>query len=605
MSQLPWQAWATLAVVLGMFALLLLGTIATEAVLLAALTVLVLTGVVDAGTALGGFANGGLATVAVLYVVVAGLRDTGALGLLARGWLRQPSTIARARWRIMLPIAAASAVMNNTPLVAAALPVVIGWARRWRLPVSALLLPLSYAAILGGVCTLIGTSTNIIVAGLLETQARSGADVPTLGFFTLTPVGLVVAACGLAWVALAARRWLGTRDASLPDAGDPRTYFVELTVLAGGAIDGLTIEDAGLRHLPGGYLADVERDGELLAAVAPELRLRGDDRLAFVGDLESILDLRRKPGLAQGAAEAARTPRARTLVEAVVSDHSPLLGQSIRDAQFRTRYNAVVVGLARSGERVVRRFGDVVLQKGDLLLLDALPAFLEQQRHARDFYLVSGVPQSEPPRHTRAPLALVILVVFMAGASLAEQWSFLARFDIGIFHVALAAALAMIAGGCTSFENALKTVDWPVVLAIGASIGVGAAVDDSGLAAAAARVLGLLAGADNPWLALAGVYAATLLATELLSNNAAAVLMLPIALSIAGALEVSPLPFVIVLTVAASCGFATPLGYQTHLMVFGPGGYRTSDFLRVGLPLDVIAGVVTVFVTPWVAPFHP
>jgi di/tricarboxylate transporter len=288
------------------------------------------------------------------------------------------------------------------------------------------------------------------------------------------------------------------------------------------------------------------------------------------------------------------SPRShRCLIEAVVSDTCPLAGRSVRDGRFRTVYNAAVIAVARNGERLPGKIGDVVLRAGDTLLLEAHPWFADRYRDSRDFFLLSPVGDSAPPRHHRAWVAVAIL----AGMVVA-----VATGALGLLNAALLAAGLMLLTGCCSGPGARRAVDWQVLVVIGAALCLGRAVQNSGAAAAPAPGVIGLAGA-SPWLALALVYAVTMICTEVLSNSAAAALVFPIALATAQGLGADVMPFVMAITIAASCGFATPFGYQTHLMVYGPGGYRFTDFLRVGVPLNLLVGVVTVVLAPVWWPF--
>jgi di/tricarboxylate transporter len=252
-----------------------------------------------------------------------------------------------------------------------------------------------------------------------------------------------------------------------------------------------------------------------------------------------------------------------------------------------------VIAVARNGERIQKKIGDIVLRPGDTLLLEAHPSFADQQRNSRDFFLVSRLENSQPPRHDRAFLALAILVGMVLAVALT---------NIGMFTAAMVAAGLMLLTRCCTVSLARRSVDWEVLLAIAASFGISAALEKTGAAQLVAdNLIGLAAG--NPWATLAMVYLVTLIATELITNNAAAALMFPLAIATAGHLEVNAMPFVIAVMMAASAGFATPIGYQTNLMVYGPGGYRFSDYMRVGVPLDLLIGVVTVVLAPLVWKF--
>jgi di/tricarboxylate transporter len=400
------------------------------------------------------------------------------------------------------------------------------------------------------------------------------------------------ALAGIGYILLASRWLLPDNRTSPALEENPREYTIEMLVQPGSPIDGRTIEDAGLRHLPGLYVASVERSGEVIVAVPPTHRLIGDDRLVFVGIVDSIVDLQRFRGLLPATDDVHQlgTPRHnRSLVEAVVSSTSPLVGQTIRDARFRTRYGAVVIAVHRAGERIEGKIGDIRLRGGDMLLLEAPPSFAETYRHSWDFFLVSPVANSQPRSHEKGWIALTILGAFIA----------LAASDIlSEFNAALLAAIAMGLTGCVSAGDAKRSIDWSTLIAIAAALGIGRMVESTGLAAeASARLIPMFQPFGDLGV-LAGVYLLVLIFTEILTNNAAAALTFPVAYAVSQDMGMNLMPFAVVIAVAASAGFATPLGYQTHLMVYGPGGYRFKDFVRIGIPLDILVMIVALALTP-------
>ncbi len=592
LSVMPWQAWLAVAVTIAAFLGNALTSLPADIVFLGAAAVLFLSGVLDEKAALAGFSNSGMVTVGVLYIVVTGLQQTGALQWVSSQVLGMPKTPARALVRLMMPVMGASAFLNNTPVVAMLIPVVNEWCRKLRLSPSKLMIPLSYAAIFGGLCSLIGTSTNLVVNGLLI-DATQG---PGLKLFDIAWVGVPCALAGFLFLLVTQRWLLPDRQAILSDADDLRQYTVEMGVVPNSALVGKTVEKAGLRHLPDLYLAEIRRGSQVIPAVGSQEILQANDQLSFVGVIDSVLDLQRIQGLqpASDQIDKLDSPRTeRCLIEAVVSNTCPVLGQTIRESQFRTRYNAVVVAVARNGHRLKEKIGDIRLQAGDTLLLETASSFVSERRISRDFYLISTVPDSEPIRYERSRLAFALTGMMVLLAAIG--W-------LSMLQAAVLAAVGMIVFGCCSPAQAMRSIDWSVLLVIAAALALGQALDSSGAAEAIATGFVRLAG-TNPWWVLVAIYTVTTVMTEIITNNAAAALIFPIAFSLAKQLDVSYLPFVIAIMVAASASFATPIGYQTNLMVYGPGGYKFSDFMRVGIPLNILFGIVTVFVVPFVYPF--
>ncbi|MEX1081408.1 MAG: SLC13 family permease [Halofilum sp. (in: g-proteobacteria)] len=589
---MDFEAGLTVAVVVGIFVLLTSTRMATDMVFLAGVGILMVGGVLAPAEAFAGLGNTGLVTVGVLYVVVAGVDDTGGIRWIVQHVLGRPTSLGNAQGKLMAPVAAMSAFLNNTPVVAMLIPAVRDWARKYDLSVSKLMIPLSYAAILGGTCTLIGTSTNLVINGLLvERMPELG-----LGMFELAWVGIPVTLVGIAFIQLTSRWLLPERRAAVTQFSEPREYSVEMLVDESGALVGKSIEEAGLRHLPGVYLVEIDRPDSVVPAVSPREILRAGDRLVFAGVPESVVELQKINGLTPATDQVFKLEGARSqrmMFEAVVSDQCRLLGRSIREGHFRTCYNAVVIAVARRGQRLRHKLGDIVLEPGDTLLLEARRSFIEQQKNSREFLLISGLEDSTPPKHERAPWALALLGVMVGTVTLG--W-------LSMLEAAMLTAAAMLISRCTSVERARESIDWSVLLVIAAAFGIGTALQTTGLAASTAHAMIDLAG-SAPWINLVAIYVATALFTALITNNAAAVLMFPIALAVANDLGVSPMPFMVAVMFAASASFATPIGYQTNLMVFGPGGYHFADFLRIGIPLNLVTGAIAAALIPFIWPF--
>ena len=588
-----WQAALTAAVVFCTLAALLFGQRAPDMAMIGGVVMLLAAGVLTPDEAFKGMSNEGMLTVAALFVVAAAVERTGALASLVDRALGRPTSLGSAQRRTMIAPAVLSAFMNNTPVVALMVPAIRDWAKKHRLSVSQLLMPMNAAVILGGLCTLIGTSTNVVVSGLVA--AKTGR---TLGMFEITWLGVPLLAAGLVYLLVASKsRWLlKDRRPAMSQSDDPRSYSLEMLVEPGSPLVGRSIEEAGLRGLEGLFLMEIDRGGHVMAAVAPSERLEAGDRLVFVGVVDSVVELQKIRGLRPATDQVFQLdgPRSeRVLLEAVVSNTCPLVGGTIRAGRFRSTYDAVVIAVARNGERVEMKIGDIVLEPGDTLLLEASPSFLERQRSNRDFYLVSEVSGSTPPRHDKAWIACTVLAAMVLAATLEL---------VPMVAAAFVAAAVVVAFGCISSSEARRSIEWESLLLIAASFGLAKAMEKTGLDESIARST-IAAAGNDPRMVLAAIYLVTMLFTELMSNNAAAVLIFPIAWQTAADMGVQPMPFVMAITVAASCGFATPMGYQTNLMIYGPGGYKFSDYVRFGGPLNLIVMAITVLLAPLIWPF--
>lgn len=595
-----WEPWFAVAVALLLLGGLVFRLAPTELLAVACLALLMLVADLTGSPrlpspteAVSGFGNPALITVGLLFAVVAGLDYTGGTQL-ATGWLLgKARSLLDGQLRLLVPAATLSGFLNNTALVAALLPVVGDLSKRTGVSSSRYLLPLSYAAILGGMCTLFGTSTNLLVYQLYQER---GDDA--IGFFTPGWVGLPAALIGVLYILIATKHLLPERRPAVSTSDDPRQYTVEMTVTPEGPLVGRTIEDAGLRHLPGLYLAEIQRAGEVLPAVGPAEKLQAGDLLILVGNLDSVVDLQKLRGLTPATDQTRKLNVPawhRQLIETVVSPRCPLVGKTIREGKFRTRYRAAVIAVARGAERLPGKLGDVQLEAGDVLLLEAPTRFLTDHRNSQDFFLMSRVPGGEVRRPERAWLSLGVLLLMVIAA---------ATQVIAVVTAALAAAIAMVVLRCCTLREARRAVDGSILLVIGALIGIGQAMDRSGAAHEIANWLLTFAG-QNPLATLAVLYLATLVTTELITNNAAALLMFPIAISAAGGLQLEATPFIIAIMIGASASFATPFGYQTNLMVYGVGGYRMSDYVRFGLPLNALVFVVAMITIPLVWGFQP
>jgi di/tricarboxylate transporter len=641
------QIFFAVAVIVAVFATMQLRRNApTEVLFCLALVAFVLFGLIEPKLAWDGFADEGVIAIAGLLVVSAALRSSGVLDALGRSLLGKVTSERGAVGRLAMVVVASSAFLLNTAIVAMLMPMVIGWCRQRNVAPSRLLLPLSYLAILGGVCTLVGTSTNFVVNGMLQKVSQDvgqlieaeqvnlppedmqvhaqelrtryrlswlkaqQSQLQPMGLTDISWVGVPCAIVGALLLVFLGSRLLPNRTELLDSLEDKRReYLVEMLVTQGCGLIGKTVEEGGLRHLPGLFLIEIDRNGDIIGPVSPNDRIFENDRLVFTGVVATIIDLEKIPGLVPAAdinyEIAPAKAAARSLVEVVLSPSSPLVGSTIRQANFRQHYGAAVVAVHRNGERLPTKIGDIELTAGDTLLLQTQQGFVRSFRTRPDFYLVSSVEGSDGRRHDKLLLAAALTIGLIAWLFLMPQFKLWGapKALLSPPLAIVATALAMIVSRCLSVAEARRAIDLPMLLTIGAAIGVGEAINSCGAAESAARLMAN-AVAGQPYVGLMAIFIATVLLTEMITNVAVAAMMFYVALGLACQLDCSPRPFIMAITLAASLSFISPIGYQTNLMVMGPGGYRPPDYIRAGLPLSIAVGVIALILIPWIWPFQ-
>lgn len=596
--------YLTLLVLAAILILLILDLAPADKVFPAALIVLLFGGAISPAEALSGFSNKGMVTVGLLFVVSQAVENTGVFHWIATGFLkdrRRPDGSKRGHRRLMVkmmaPVTLLSAFLNNTPIVTIFTPVVKRWAADQGLAASKFLIPLSYAAIFGGLFTLIGTSTNLVVHGLM---LQNG--LPGFGFFELAKVGVPVALAGYLYLSAVGQRLLPRRQDPLSEMEEtPREYFIEMRVPKDSPLIGKTVEQAKLRNLSGVYLTDIERGGEHLGPVTPDRRLAPGDRLFFAGRTDGVADVVGVQGLVpvdqETLVQDAKEIR-RHLVEVVISSRFPAIDKTVKEYNFRSVYDAAVVAVSRNGERVPGRIGDLRLRPGDTLVLLTRGSFARRYRSSRDFFLVSALDRLTPEAKKKGRLAVATVVGMILLAALGGVLPPIAgaagEHHIDMFYAAAAAAMVLVLSRTITASQAREAIRWDVLITIAAAFGVSQAVQNSGVATLIAGGLVAVMSPFGVIGALAAVYIATSFFTEIITNNAAAAIMFPIAFAAAERSGVAALPFFVAVAMAASASFATPIGYQTNLIVQGAGGYRFRDFLKVGLPLNLVAMVAGV-----------
>jgi di/tricarboxylate transporter len=483
-------------------------------------------------------------------------------------------------------VAAMSAFLNNTPLVAIMMPYVNNWSKTNKIAPSKMLIPLSYAAILGGSATLIGTSTNLIVNGLVIDQ-KVFPNIHSLNLFDFVYVGLPMAVIGILYLVFFSDKLLPSHTNSIEKFdNDAQNYIVEAQIRPNSPLIGKTVEDAHLRNLEGLFLVQIIRGNQRYTAISPDVILLENDILYFAGRTEMIADLIGINGLTFPEVGLLKRKNSTDIVEIVITHNSALISKTVKEANFRGKYDAAILGIQRNGERIVEKIGSIKLKAGDLLLLLA-GSDLTKREDVLDFYFISKVKEIREMK----PYKVFSLV---GGAVLAIA---LSAFGIISLFLALMILLVIILGlKIASPKDVHRSIDYNLILIIAMSLALGTAMVKSGVAEMISHNIISIFKNFGPTGILAGVYLVTAVLAAYITNKAAVAILFPIALTLAFEMNVSPMPFILVVAFASAANFMTPIGYQTNLMIYGPGGYKFKDFFKVGLPLTVIYGVVTVLI---------
>ncbi|MBW3138197.1 SLC13 family permease [Ferrimonas balearica] len=572
------QSWMVVATFVATIAALLKYQSSPARVFGVVLVFLLFSGQIDQSQLLASVANPGLITLVLLMLCSIALEKTRLLRVIATRVIR-PSYSAT--WfRLFGSISLSSALLNNTAVVATMLNPVRNNPYH---PPGKLLLPLSYAAILGGTLTLVGTSTNLVVDSLLRDTTGKG-----LNFFDFTLVGAaVVVACGALLFVLS--RWLPETGASGDDFHD---YFVDVKVDSDSKLIGSSIEDAGLRHLESLFLVEVVRAGQLISPVAPSERIQAGDRLIFSGDVSKVMQLNQFHGLSLFA--DANGLLGSNLSEVVIRPDSVLVGKTLKKTGFRALFDAAVVAIRRHGERVSGKLGEVELKAGDFLVLAVGQDYASRNNLDKNFIQLSGVEPDSRLSGWREWLAVGGFLLTIA----------LAAFGVVDLLVALVVLLGVQVGtGAVSVNDIRRRFPVEIFLIVSTALMLSFALIDSGLVQSLSTQIDGALSEEHLFAMLALVFFLTVLLTELVTNNAAAALVFPIAFSIASGLGIDPKPFVMAVAFGASASFVSPYGYQTNLMVFNAGQYRLNDFVRIGLPLSLLYAAVVLTLLPLVYPY--
>ena len=584
-------AWITILTVLTMFTVLLFTKLRTDLVFLGAIAILFVTGVLDAKEAFSGFSSTSVIVIGVLFIVVAGLMHTGVLQWIVKHLLGQPDSYSKAVVRLMLPVAALSSFLSNTTVVALFVGIVKMWSKKLNISPSKLLIPLSYASGMGGVCTLIGTPPNLIISGLYAEHTGT-----TMNILTTTIPGLFCLFVGVLSI-IAMRKLLPNRQA--PESAFEATsdYTVELLVPSDNPHIGETIKEAGLTDVHGGSLIEIVHYDEIRSPVPDDEPILGGDRLVFAGQIDEILDLKKSHGFVNAdhyIFTMDEVSKDRQLRTAFVTFGSSLINTTIGDSNFEHVNNMTLVAVARRGKRLQDSPRHVVLQAGDTLLFECPPRLnIHTERLTSQLQFFDSTEVPNIGKKTLISTTVMILMVLLSALNV-----------MPLLQCAFLAAIAMLVLRCCTPEQAMKSINGEILMVFAGSVVLGLAIQKTGIAERLAFGILDVCG-SNPLVVMTAICFVGTFITEFISNTAAGAMFFPIMYEAAEKLGYEPFPFLVALMVSVSSSFATPIGSPTHMLVYGPGGYRFSDFMRIGLLMNIIILAANILIVNIVYPLTP
>jgi di/tricarboxylate transporter len=541
-----------------------------------AILVFVIAGILSPKEALSGFANEQLAVIVLLLIISDIFRKSSVIDVLFNRLFAKSSSTKSFSFHMMGMVASLSAFFNNTPLVAMMMPYVNRWAGKHGVASSKLLIPLSYAAILGGCVTLIGTSTNLIVNGFAVE-----AGYPSLSIFDFTAVGLPMLIIGIVFLLFFGNRLLPDNKHKLEAmVEDDRKYFIEAMIKSDSKLIGKTVEKAGLRNLKGLYLVEIVRNDQSLTPVSPDERLQEDDALVFAGETNAVEEIsKKKLGLTLPKKVERMLDKRSSVNEIVISYNSPLIGEKVMDTDFRARFDAAIVAIHRNGERLKGKIGEQELLAGDVLLVFSGNDFISRSKNSRSFYILTHTEEAEEVNVKKVGLVFTSLIAAILLSAFTSV-----PLIAGLSVVLLMAIIMDI----VPLDQIRRGLDFDLILLIAFGLAFGKAMINSGASIYLADLILQWHSLLSPPVLLMFIFLSTNLLAAYITNKAAVAILFPISLAVALSAGYDPIPFILIVSFGAAANFITPLGYQTNLMVYGPGGYTFKDYLRVGLPLTIL-----------------
>lgn len=576
-------------VVFGMIGALIMDIARPVIIVFTALTILLVTGILKPEDALAGFSNEGMLTIALLFVIAGAIQKSGMIEVIMKGWLNKSNRFIGAMIRVLIPTSALSAFFNNTPIVVTFTPMLKNWCEEHQIAPSKFLIPLSYATILGGTITLMGTSTNLVVHGMLIDYGYDGFSL-----FQLAVIGIPITVVGLIYLIVIGRHFLPNQKGFQQQVRKgSKEYMAELIVENSFPGINQTVKEARLKELKGIYLLGIVRDKERVFPIRSTTRIQAGDRLIFTGLITALTGVQVTKGLTLSMGKPMDVDELKkahsTIVEAVVSHQSSLLYQSIKQAKFRSLYDAGVIAVHRNNEQLQSKIGDILLKPGDHLLLLAGADFIDKYQQSEDFYVIMPFHCMHMVHRPSFKGWLTILIFLIM----------IILITIGVLSMFKAMAIVvavMLAMKVVTMEEIKKYIHFDVLVLIACSFGIGIATMKSGLAPWIADGILTVGKPLGLFTLLLLIYIVTNIFTEIITNSAAAILMIPIAFEMAETLGLDPMGFAVTVTIAASASFITPIGYQTNLIVYGPGGYTFKDYVKIGTPLSILVMFITVII---------
>ncbi len=548
-------------------------------------------GLITPSEIMSSVSNEGVLTLALLFVIVSVIERTNLVERVLNYVLDKSKTENGALVRLTGPLVSFSMFFNNTPIVVMLVPAIQKWCKERGFYASKFLLPISYITIFGGIVTLIGTSTNLIVHGWLLERGFEG-----FSFFYLLPYSILGIVLGILYLFTFGYKILPENNTEIEEKYDTgKKFLYEAVIHEGCKLIGKTVTSNEIKQLKGIYLVKIERNGEVISPVKLTDKIQANDLIVFSGSLETLEALQSMNNISiktgkDVSVESLQNNEA-NLVEGVISHNSPLVNQRIKDTNFRAKYDASIVAVHRKNERIEENIGDIVLKPGDVLLMLADKDFSVRAINKDDFYVITDIPKQKVFNQGQTYVAIGSFILMI----LLVAFGMLSMFEASLLFVGLYLILQFF-----NEEQVIKNMPFQVLILIVCSLGVGTVIETSGTAELIANsIINVIGGAFGTLGLLAAVYLVTTVLTEVVTNAAAAIITMPIAVEVAAYVDVSPTVVAAIVAIAASASFATPIGYQTNLIVYGPGGYKFSDYLKVGIPLNMIF-MVTVVLSAYV-----